>query len=327
MSIKQVSTQDIQTQPLISFIITTYNLTIPLLQKCISSVLQLSLSKQDREIIIVDDGSDISPINDMLDYRDEIIYLRQKNQGLSVARNTGLNVASGTYIQFIDGDDYIIQPPYEHCLDIVRYHTPDIVLFYGTHHEKSEIPFTFEGPLTGTEYMNNHNLRASAWGYIFKKQILLDLRFTPNTLHEDEEFTPQLMLRAEQVYFTNANAYYYRERKTSIMHNNSVQHKQKRLEDIERILCHLQEIATTLPEFDRVALNRRIAQLTMDYLYNVIKLTKSHKCLNESIERLRQHALYPLPNKKYTKSYTTFRKLIDNKIGRELLFLGLTHIK
>ena len=122
--------------PLVSFIITNYNLPVNLLSKCIDSVLALSLRPYEREIIVVDDGSDLSPINDLVAYGDEIIYVRQKHSGVSIARNTGIQMARGCYLQFIDGDDYLIQSAYEHCLDIIRYSQEvDVVLFDFTRSE------------------------------------------------------------------------------------------------------------------------------------------------------------------------------------------------
>jgi glycosyltransferase involved in cell wall biosynthesis len=61
-----------------------------MLQECIESITKLSLNARDREIILIDDGTDVSQINEMHHERDEIIYLRQRNQGLSAARNMGL---------------------------------------------------------------------------------------------------------------------------------------------------------------------------------------------------------------------------------------------
>lgn len=128
MQTQQTYTSDIQA-PLVSFIVTTYNLPLEYLKECLDSILQLTLSDKEREIILVDDGSDICPLNDLPEYLVHIIYLRQANQGVSVARNYGMMIAKGRYIQFVDGDDYLIQSAYEHCLDIVRYHQPDIVTF------------------------------------------------------------------------------------------------------------------------------------------------------------------------------------------------------
>lgn len=63
MQTQQTYTQDIQA-PLVSFIITTYNLPIQYLKECIDSILQLSLNAKEREIILVDDGSDICPLDE-----------------------------------------------------------------------------------------------------------------------------------------------------------------------------------------------------------------------------------------------------------------------
>ncbi|MFA6717730.1 MAG: glycosyltransferase [Prevotella sp.] len=311
--------QNIPLSPLISFVVTTYNLSADMLMECLNSIFSLSLSREEREIILVDDGSDLSPLDEMTDVRDELIYLRQPNQGLSVARNMGLRCASGKYVQFIDGDDYLIQAPYEHCLDIIRYREADMVLFYETQKKQSEVSFFYDGPVSGVAYMHQNNLRASACGYIFRRAILGSLRFTPGILHEDEEFTPQLMLRAEKIYTTKAEAYFYRKRENSIMERQDNRHTAKRLNDMIGIILHLKDLAEVAPEIDRVALGRRIAQLSMDYLYNTIRLTRSHKHLMEAIETLRKHGLFPLPDKRYTKRYFTFRRLVGNALGRRIL--------
>lgn len=310
-------------RPLISFIVTTYNLPIEYITECLKSVMRLSLNKREREIILVDDGSDLTPLNELIDLRDEIIYLRQANRGLSAARNLGLRMASGSYIQFVDGDDFLLQAPYEHCLDIMRYHQPDLVLFTESKKKDVKTPYNFEGPMSGREYMRHNNLRGSACGYIFGRQALGSLRFREGSTVEDEEFTPQLILRCEVVYVTTAEAYYYRQRKDSLVHDKSEEYRQRRLQDAEQIIYHLKYLAERMPEADRIALNRRIAQLTADLLYNVITFTHSGKQLDKTIHRLEERGLYPLPNKNYSRKYALFRKMIGNKLGRKLLLLAL----
>lgn len=313
--------------PLVSFIVTFYNLPIDYLRECLQSILQLSLNAKEREIILVDDGSDLCPLGDLLDLQDEIIYIRQRNKGLSEARNMGISISTGKYIQFVDADDYLIQAPYEHCLDIARYHGPDIVYFEETHQEEVETPFSYSEPICGSTYLHDNNLRASACGYMFRKDILHNLRFIPRLLHEDEDFTPQLFLRADRIITTNSKAYFYRVRQDSIVNEGNKRHKLQRLEDMERVIYHLQEVANPLPDADRKAIQRRIAQLTMDYLYNIIILTRSSHYLEDAIERLHTKGLFPLPNKNYTKKYTLFRKSISTKVGRYLLIATLPRIK
>ena len=70
-------------KPLVSFILTYYNQPVQMLCECIDSILALSLRSFEREIIIIDDGSRVSPMNGLMQYGDEIIYVRQKNGGLS----------------------------------------------------------------------------------------------------------------------------------------------------------------------------------------------------------------------------------------------------
>ena len=305
----------------ISFIITTYNLPVELLLECLNSILQLTLRPEEREVIIIDDGSDLSPLEDLREDCGDIIYLRQPNAGLSTARNMGLRVATGDYVQFVDGDDMIIAAPYEHCLDLIRFRDPDMVLFHISDSVNQQTSFTYQGPVTGIQYMQDNNLNGSACGYIFKRSILGDLRFTPKTLHEDEEFTPLLVLRAQRIYSGDCAAYYYRVRKNSIMHKKTEKHHLRRLADTERVIYRLVDVAAKLPEDKQEALNRRIAQLTMDYLYNTIRLTHSQRHLGETIERLRDRGLYPLPDHNYTRKYQLFRKLIDTKMGRGAMLL------
>ena len=182
--------------PLMTFVITCYDLPADMLRECVTAIFSLAFQPGEREVIVIDDGSKLPAITDIDDVKDQIIYLRQPNSGLACARNMGIRVATGRYIQFVDGDDYLLRIPYEHCLDLVRYHNPDMVLFDFSTRSSVATPYSYEGPMSGSEYMQGHNLHGTACGYIFSRELLGSLRFTAGILHEDEEFTPQLILRA-----------------------------------------------------------------------------------------------------------------------------------
>ena len=317
-------------QPLVSFILTDYNLPTDMLCECIDSILRLNLLPSEREIIIVDDGSDNSPMNDLLKYGEDIIYVRQKNGGVSTARNTGMEMAKGQYIQLIDGDDRIIQLPYEHCLNIIRSHQDaDVVMFDFTHHElEKQNTFGTLKKKSGPELMRSENLRGSACCYLFRQAVRGQLLFTPGIAYgEDEEFTPQLFIRAETVYTTEAKAYYYRERKTSAVHKREDSDIDKRLTDHMTIIRHLNEFADTRPYEERQALQRRVAQLTMDHIYNTIIETRSENRLDETIEDLRRQALFPLPDKDYSTKYIWFRRMTNSRLGRKILLATLPLMK
>lgn len=93
----------------LSFIVPVYNVE-DYLEECLDSLLKVQ--NIDYEIVIVNDGSKDNSLNITKKYKDEhdevIRIISQENQGLSVARNAGIDNAYGEYLVFIDSDDYII---------------------------------------------------------------------------------------------------------------------------------------------------------------------------------------------------------------------------
>ncbi len=318
---QQIYTPIQAAQPLVTFIVTYYNLPMQMLCECIDSILALSLAKDKREIIIIDDGSKVSPIDGLMQYGNDIIYIRQKNMGLSEARNRGIQMSTGKYLQFVDADDTLISSAYEHCIGLVMREEPEMVVF-----DFSSSPIgdpdchIQDQPVqSGSHYMRHNNIHGMACGYLFKRSVLGDMRFTPGIYHEDEEFTPMLLLRAENVIVTSAQAYYYEKRPDSITNTKDPNSIQKRLSDFKGILRRLHIAADRMPIDDKTALQRRVAQLTMDYIYQVIRQTRSRKQLESEIKELTRLSLFPLPNQAYTTKYIWFRRMSATLVGRALL--------
>ena len=316
-------------QPLVSFILTYYNLPVQMLCECIDSILALSLTPEEREIIVVDDGSEVSPMNGLMHYGDDIIYVRQHNQGLSMARNKGIDMATGTYLQFVDADDYLLTDPYNYCLDVLRQNgdRTDMVIFDFTTDNNDQSDYGNPLTISGTEYLRHHNIRGTAWGYLFRSKTLSELRFTPGIYHEDEEFTPQLLIRSEQVCIVAAKVYFYRKRKDSIMTDAHQNKCKKRLDDSRDVILRLHYLADRMPQNERLAMQRRVAQLSMDYIYNIILQTRSADELNSRLDTLRLQGLFPLPDRDYSQKYKWFRRMINTAAGRQLLLHTLPYIK
>lgn len=110
--------------------------------------------------------------------------------------------------------------------------------------------------MSGSDYLRHNNLRSCVWGYLFRRSLLGNLRFHEGITREDEEFTPQLMLRAEQLVDTDAVAYYYRKREGSVMEADDNRAKARRLDDLLTVLDTLTERLDRLPADDRAALQR-----------------------------------------------------------------------
>ena len=302
-------------KPLISFIITYHNEPEAWLQECIESIQALSLSPEEAEIIVVDDGSDVLPT---FAGREGIRFVRQEQAGLSVARNTGLGYTQGAYVQFVDADDSLIPFAYEAVIKQLRKEEADVVMFRMTKQPPLRSPFGGvpqravqssikstppKGERGGGFFLQHRNLRAAAWGYAFKREILGDLRFCPGLLHEDELFTPQLFLKARSLVELDTKAYFYRQHEGTITHTKSLDKVQKRLDDIHFILRELQSLCNPL-------LERRVRQLTVDYIQKTWTLTHSFRELRKRKKELRAEGFLPLPLKCYSLRYFLYSLVV-----------------
>lgn len=304
---------------LISFIITCYNLSAEQVTECIESILKLSLRENEREIIVVDDGSKECLMNSLMDTADKLIYIRQPNKGSGAARNTGIQMSNGKYIQFVDGEDKIISEAYEHCIDIIRYNNPDIVIFNSGNRESGKNDYIGEEPTEGTEFIKKNSMQISPWRYLFAKQILIDLRFTPGQYAGEEEFTTLLFLRADRIYSTSAVAYFDRFKKTERTDRHDKKLVMKRLDDFQSVLTRLNDLSTAMALSDKAAMQRRLAQMTMEYIIKIIKWTRSAKQLSLRIEKLEEQGLFPLPDKYYSKKYLIFNKLSRSSLFKKII--------
>lgn len=314
--------------PIVSFIITYYSEPLPLLAECLRSVLQVrslmmqrGMAKQDFEIVVVDDGSQLSPLGMLKQMDEDICYIRQTNAGLSAARNTGLSAAHGEYVQFVDADDALL--PHAYCsLCPQSREEADIILFRftsdeGRWHEDRADAFTGKNTpparpagcrraMSGTQYMLQHNVRASACCYLFRRSMLGRLRFADGLLHEDELFTPLLLLRMHSVRDYTWPAYYYRQRPHTITHTDTARHIARRLNDTETILHRLRDEAGSMQGDDRRALMRRVEQLTTDYIYIMWKVEADRQVRMRRMRQLAAAGLLPLPLRSYTLRHWVF---------------------
>lgn len=293
---------------LISFIIPIYNLPDHMLTECLRSIKSLPIAAGDYEVVAVDDGSLVSPEATVRAVFPQAVVITQPNGGLSAARNAGIEASTGSYIQFVDGDDMLL-PSYKQVVDTLKKSRLDLLMF-GFSRKKNVSSTAVKEPVgitTGADYMAINNLKASACGYIASREVIGNVRFATGLLHEDELFTPQVLLASRRVASLNIQAYYYRERTDSITKSRDVAHLKRRLDDTFSVISQLGGMAKALDGIKQTALQRRVAQLSMDYLYNTILLMP--KQLRQSAEKLRSIGLFPLPKGSYTIKYSLFRYL------------------
>jgi len=227
--------------PRFSILIPVYNVK-EYLDDCLQNVHGQVFT--DFEVIAVDDGSTDGSGELLERYRTpfavrKIPYtvIHQDNQGLSAARNTALDHATGEYVLFVDSDDILSFD----ALSVLErnLHGEDILCFNGKRYfEKGRTveepePMQPEGPLSGWEYFNRHALEARHFAFVcvvlrcYRRQFLLDheLRFHPGIYHEDNLFTPQACYHAKSVKVIPDALYVYRIRRGSITTHRSLKHR------------------------------------------------------------------------------------------------------
>lgn len=232
--------EDFIDTPLVSIIIPVFN-TVKYINACLDSVLEQTYP--NIEIIVIDDGSTDGSSEVLQEYAGEhsniIIYMHQKNQGLSAARNTGMELAKGEYIYFLDSDDLIDSSMMSTLVTLCVKNELDMILFDAkpyfesdyignakirTNYSRKE---SYSEVLVGIEMAEslivNSDYFASACLFLTKRELIssIELKFPIGTVHEDEVFSFLLMINAKKVMHNPEKLYIRRIRNNSIMASSS----------------------------------------------------------------------------------------------------------
>lgn len=220
---------------LLSIIIPIYKVE-KYLRKCLDSI--LVQTEKEIELILVDDGSpDRSGeiADEYAEKYDCVFSYHKPNGGLSDARNYGISKANGEYLWFIDSDDYIVTNSLPTVISCLETKKPNVMVIQSMVESKAGIKderqYTIaEGMYNSHEYMEQ--LKAHPEAVIFcaqyeivQKSFVLDnnLYFYKGILHEDELWTPQVLMKAELIFYSCLNIYYHVMRDGSIMNSNNLE--------------------------------------------------------------------------------------------------------
>lgn len=203
-------------QPLLSVIIPIYNVE-KYLRRCIDSVIKQTYN--NLEIILVDDGSpdNSGSICDEYARKDQRIkVIHQENAGLSGARNSGISVANGDFITFVDSDDWIDKDMYSQMLQYQRNNDLDIICAdtYLVKFSKTEFRPLFESDLVfkGRDALNLiliGKIDNAAWNKIYRTSIFGDIRYPSRRIYEDVATTYKVFAKASKIGYLKKPFYYY----------------------------------------------------------------------------------------------------------------------
>lgn len=247
---------------ILSIIVPIYNVE-RYLAKCVESLLDQDLSPEVYEIILVDDGSPDGCGKICDEYAAKFANIRvlhRANGGLSAARNSGLEMAQGQFIQFVDSDDYLesnvlktlVAKMDADNLDILRFNYQNVNERYGIFDPykegKSFVDYRDE-ICDGLTFLTERlGFGCYAWQFIISRKLFDNCRFKEGVYFEDTELTPRMLLKAERVTSTDLMVYNYLMRKGSITKSVDENKKKKVLNDKFLLIDEMQEQMRTVSD-------------------------------------------------------------------------------
>lgn len=278
---------------LVSIIIPVYKVEA-YIERCLTSVMHQNYQDSAIECILVDDDSPdksiylaqdmISRYHGSIDFK---IIRNDKNRGLSVARNNGIEHATGKYLFFLDSDDYLKDDCLQILLEIAAIH-PDAEVIMGNCLDKRvNAPFiNFPNKNDYCILDNNQLLRAfyfeeippMAWNALVSHEFVTknQLSFKPNLIHEDNLWASKLYLLVTKFIFVPKVTLIYEDNPSSIMNNLAISN------DLEHRIVIMEELLKSFNDnhFVDYALFLCISLLRM--------LDMSKKCSVEIREKVKQ---------------------------------------
>ncbi len=281
------------------------------LDRCIISLLTQTLS--DFELILVDDGSPdrCGSICDAYADKDKRVrVIHQDNKGLSGARNSGIAVAKGEYICFVDSDDMVTRDYLKTLLscmqdtgaDIVECRRIDVYDNAIPNHqkEKKEVCLCSAKEAMKMLILNN-GFSQTVWNKMYRKAIIADVVFPEGKLHEDEFFTWKVVIRAKKIAIVKQPLYYYFHREGSIMETFS----EKRLNFFEARYERHHYIEEYMTEYSNISKDS-IAFPAILILQRIVSLRDK-----QLLERT-----YPIIRQYYNLSKFTFSEVMNFKFRK-----------
>lgn len=259
----------------ISIIIPIYNVE-PYVQRCLESVMAQDNAEVDMECIVVDDcGRDRSMdiVREVIAaYQGTIRFViveHEQNRGLSAARNTGLEKASGDYVLFIDSDDYLLPDSISYFMDNLAQH-PDVDMVVGnvrdikyddllTHNIYE--PWLIDDRNVFFRRMLNHQIYLYAWNKLIRRDVLMDngIRFEEGILYEDQLWSYQLFSCLSSVLLLPRVTYIYEYNENSIVNTTFTNEKAEKT--IRSYTISVNKMLDSPPDAGRYQHN-----MTVDYM-------------------------------------------------------------
>lgn len=273
-----------QKLPLVSVIIPIYNTEKERLLECFESIQKQTY--RNVEVVIVDDGSRDETAAFLDDYVDGLRswhVAHEKNGGVSRARNKGLELAAGKYIQFVDGDDALKSEAIELCVDAAEKARADVVAYDLSFYDESLTVLDYDqdyshltanispfslGDLNASGKFILEQLHPQPYTKLILKDLLVEKKITfPHDIHiaEDHVFSLRLYMEARRMVVIDKPLYKYRASSTGAM-SNAYQYST----DVIRAASHMKDL------LDNAAILTRWSSGFVDFI--ISNIAYNQKC-------------------------------------------------
>lgn len=308
--------------PKISIIVPVYKIAERYLRQCIESLMKQSL--HEIEIILVNDGSpdhcpEICDEYAKKDFRINVIH--QKNEGVSVARNAGINWAHGEYVSFVDGDDWCELEMCEKLYAYAKENSSDIVIASYTREQKNSQSFSWEKNITELSPSQHEwviqtaifaqELKASTaiifwsvWSKLYRLDFIRQNQlyfFNGIDVFEDDLFNVSAYIKATSIAYLDSPYYHYRinhDNTAMVKYHTNFHAQQQQLIQLLSALIQESSVAEKLyPLVQRRSIHT-ILHLLPQYFFHPQRNTPFHQTIVEL-----RHFLESDFVKKYLEAY------------------------
>ena len=271
----------------ISVIIPVYNVA-EFLPQCLDSVVLQDY--RNLQILLVDDGStdgsgEICDRYAAADARIQVIH--QPNQGAGAAKNAGLRVAEGTYLSFVDSDDFLEPGAYREMVKTMEETQADMVQFSfrDVYRNRTEDQHLLPGPeeMDAKTYLLRFPKDWTCsllWNKLYKRKLYDGVFFEEGRKIDDEFFTYQALLKPCKVVRRETIVYNYRKRASSVM-SRPESANQRLLDCLDAIVSRREKVLAVYPEL-KYAFDE-------NYLDTLWYLSGNFGCTRETIALLKRH--------------------------------------
>src|SRR5690606_20641572 len=318
----------------VSVIIALYN-TEKYVEKCITSVLESPLNRNDYEIIVINDGSTDNSqeiVESLQNEYSNILLINKQNGGQSTARNLGFEIAKGEYIYCLDSDDFINGIAFNEALDYAIANNLDMLpIHYTTLNENYELvdqkPDNYEITselITGGDFMNKFVVSGTMWRYFYKTSIIREHRLSllEGVYHEDEEFVVRFLSRSKKIAYKRHNVYNYIKRQNSTVNNKNIAHRLKLIDDLITVVSsldtHSKRFETNSLEY--IGIVKKKEQLLVSIFFRMKSDKLSKNQVESKIKILKEAKLFPLELNYQFFKFKIAAFLFNKKVFRNLYF-------